>query len=175
MYIVKKRDFDNIDLRPLGKSDLPLVVDWLKQKEIYEPYLNKRLNTLEIETRYQKYLEPKVYSKCYIIEYDMVPVGLIEQYPVDPKDNDYASLGIRILIGNLDCQDFGIGSASLEIITDEIFTNYDIDYVIANIPLENKIAIRCFKRAGFRKEKKYQKDGEPYLFMIKPNKNHLFI
>ena len=174
MYIVKKRDFENINIREMKDSDKELIINWLKQKEIYESYLENRLNSSQIEDYFAKYLKASVYNRCYIIEYDRTPVGFIEQYPIQPNGED-SLLSVKICVGELSCQDYGIASASLEIVSQLIFDYYDIDYVVANIPYDNQKAIKSFKRAGFKKKKSYIKNNKKHYFMAKFNKSHLFI
>lgn len=176
MYIAKKRDFENIELRLLEDSDkdLKMIVDWLLQEKIYSTFFDKRLNSSEIVNHYKHYFEFTIYDRAYIIEYDRTPIGVVEHYYLKPMitkkaANNYSAFGVKIFIGNTDYWDYGIGSATLDIITNKIFTKYGIDYVFANILKSNTTAINCFKRAGFRKKDSYKENDREYLFMVKSN------
>ncbi len=186
MYIRRKRDFESIDLRLLEdtENDINLVIRWLTKPEIYNTFLERRLNSKEIRERYDKFLKPSLYEKAYIIEYDRTPVGIVEHYYL--KSNELAPMGegntmfgIKILIGETDYWDNGIASAALNIICKKVFQEYGVDYVVANIMKTNVTAVHCFKRAGFKVWKRYSFMGEDktnkkYLFMVKKHYDLLF-
>ena len=179
MYIKKKRDFENIELRLLNDSDedINMIIKWVSKPIIYETLLEKRLNSHEIKERYDHYFKPTIYDRAYIIEYDRTPVGVLEHYYLKPAEqlkDRYSEFGIKIFIGEEDCWDYGIASAALDIISKKVFDVYNIDFMIANIIESNIGAIKCFKRAGFKKKKVYSKKNDNgitqnYVFMRKKN------
>lgn len=166
---------DDISIRKMRNidEDYNLILKWYKNPIVTE-YFTPIIKTKEEATK--KYLpringESKVVS--LIIEQSNNPIGYMQYYPIDSEDikkfglQNYSSVyGIDIFIGEKDLYSKGIGSSSLKILISYLFSDKKAKMVIIDPETRNKIAINCYKKAGFTPHLKILDEGKEKLIML---------
>ena len=152
---------NNIKLRLLQNStnDYQLLYKWYHNPQVYT-YFEQRIPTYdEIVTKYSKRTSTKSITPVYIIEYNDIPVGIIQYTKVSkdkyntPKD-DY---DIDIFIGEENYYHKGIGSTAIRQLIDTLRDN---NHVFTMIPeAENTNAINCYQKVGFKEFKKITEEN----------------
>ena len=103
--------------------------------------------------KYKKRLmENKV--KIYIIVIDGIDAGFIQTYFIDDLSSfkvSGISKGIDLYIGDKDYLHKGYGKDIItEFITNFVFNNKLVDFVVIDPEVRNKIAIKSYSKAGFK-------------------------
>ena len=168
---------DDISVRKMRNTDedYNLILKWYKNPIVTE-YFTPIIKTKEEAIK--KYLpritgESKVVS--LIIERSKNPIGYMQYYPIDNEDikkfglQNYTSIyGIDIFIGEKNLYSKGIGSKSLKILIDYLFSNKKAEVIIIDPETRNEIAINCYKKAGFTPHLKIlYEDKEKLILYIK--------
>jgi RimJ/RimL family protein N-acetyltransferase len=91
-----------------------------------------------------------------MIEYDQVPVGII-QYQQINKENQTLykiensnSYEIDIFIGELSLHNKGIGRKSVELMSDYLFKEKNAELLVMCPLKDNLNAIKCYEKVGFK-------------------------
>ncbi len=141
----------------LEESHIPLMERWLNSGEAFRWY-GGRLRTEE-ELR-RKYLveKPRTGTHCFIIEYGGRPIGYLQYFRIADYPDYYSLLCaephdycLDLFIGRDDCIGRGIGTQVVRAALDRlIFTRPDAGRCLLGPSPENKRAIRCYEKCGFR-------------------------
>ena len=146
---------------PLQIADLPLVHQWFNTPHvsIWWSVSGRLKPSLEIVR--DKYL-PRINGidpvDCYIISLDGTPAGMVQSYKFDdfPAEKeefglDKSCAGIDIMIGEEAYVHKGLGSAVIrQFLKDVVFKKYDVACCIVDPYMENEIAVKAYKKAGFK-------------------------
>ena len=168
----------NIRLLKNDDKDYKLLEKWYQEKEIYSSFEQRKLNYDEIVAKYypRTFKDSKI--PVYIIEYNNIPVGIIQYKLVDLEDKKlYKLIGnniyeIDIFIGELKEHNKGIGSKAINLLSDYLYTKKEAKLLVM-CPLKNNTnAINCYKKCGFKIENYFNtKDTigtmKTYALMIK--------
>lgn len=170
----------NVCLRKLNNSnsDYRLLEKWYQEKEVYSHFEQRKLSYEEIENKYFPRTLKNAQIPVYMIEYDNVPIGII-QYQLINEDNQKLyqlynnnSYEIDIFIGELSYHNKGIGKISIELVCDYLLDKKEANYLVM-CPLKNNYsAIKCYLKCGFKSIKEFNtKDTvgimQTYILMIK--------
>jgi aminoglycoside 6'-N-acetyltransferase len=169
----------------LQETDLPLMHRWFNTPHVSEWWKVDGKNLPSLEEVRQKYL-PRIKGKdpvdVYLIIYNDKPIGMVQSCKLDDFPNEKANfglnqscVGIDIFIGEESYVHHGLGSGIIkEFLKNIVFEKYEVDCCIVDPQVENEIAIKAYKKAGFKYLKTvwYEKDGwREHLFSI--NRNEL--
>ena len=145
----------NIRLLKNNDDDYKLLEKWYQQEEIYSSFEQRKLNFDEIKTKYYPRTLKDAKVPVYMIEYDKKPIGIIQYKLVEAEDKRlYKVTGnniyeIDIFIGELKEHNKGIGSKTINILSEFLRTQKKAELLIM-CPLKNNIkAINCYKKSGF--------------------------
>ncbi len=146
--------------RPLTPDDLPLLLEWLTKDHIKE-WWDDGEDTLQKVVR--NYGEPEEGVERFIlIRSDggvEKPIGYFQYYLIPD-----GTIGIDQFIGEEDCINRGVGSEAIKMFVEMIMRERRPTSVILDPSPENKRAIRCYEKVGFKHyETKPGSGGLAYL------------
>jgi RimJ/RimL family protein N-acetyltransferase len=136
-------------LRAVGRSDLPTFVRWVNDPEVTEFLLLEQPTSLEEEEMwYEEMLKSK--DKVFAIETkDGRLIGTLGLINLD-WDNRRADIGI--MIGEKECWSRGFGTDAITTLLRYMFGELNLNRVSLFTDANNKRALRCYEKCGFRKE-----------------------
>jgi aminoglycoside 6'-N-acetyltransferase len=150
-----------ITSRRIKESDLPLLHRWFNMPHVNEWWEidgnhHPSLNLVK------KHYSPRILGDervdVYLIIHDGKPIGMVQSCKMgdepDEKANfglDRSCAGIDMLIGEPVYVHRGLGSGIIrEFLKEIIFKEYDVDWCIVDPYVKNEIAIKAYKKAGFK-------------------------
>jgi RimJ/RimL family protein N-acetyltransferase len=162
------------------EGDLPLLHRWFNTPHVSEWW--------EIDGNHhpsldlvKKHYSPRVTGNepvdVYLIVHEGTPIGMVQScklddYPAEKANFglDRSCAGIDILIGEADYVHRGLGSVIIrKFLKEIIFKEYDVECCIVDPYVENEVAIRAYKKTGFKflKTVWYEKeDKREHIFSI---------
>jgi len=161
-------DVGAISFRPLGESDLALLHHWFNTPHAHHWY--GRGETIgAVRDWYVPILDGKMPTKSFVVLHGERPIGLLEwcrfgDYPemmpiYAVQDPDIVN--IDVLIGEEDMAHRGLGPSLIRRFLREIvFREERFKICIIDPETENRSAIRCYEKAGFRHVRTMPDDGE---------------
>lgn len=147
----------NISLRRLKDeiSEYLLLEKWCRQKEIYQFFEQRILNFSEIHAKYYPRTQMNAVCPVYVIEYDKIPIGIIQYKKLTQvEQNEYNlcvdnAIEVDLFIGEENYRGKGIGEQSIKLFIEMIATIYP-NYLIIMCPLINNTpAIKCYRKCEF--------------------------
>jgi aminoglycoside 6'-N-acetyltransferase len=131
--------------RPLTESDLPLLERWLAMPHVKQfwddgPWLEVRA----------KYLE-RIGSDAvrqFIVLLEGAPIGYAQWY--EASLSDPTTIGIDQFIGEPDLIGQGVGTELVRALLDTILVDQRVRRVVVDPAAENRRAIRCYEKVGFK-------------------------
>jgi aminoglycoside 6'-N-acetyltransferase len=141
---------DNLYLKRLeDKDEIYLELEkWYKEKEVNKYFEQRELSLNEIKNKYKERTQKTTKVPVFIIEFNSKDIGII-QY-TEKEDKVYE---IDIFIGDVSLHSKGIGT---KVVT--YLSNYLLEKgkKVIMCPLkENKKAIRCYQKSGFKINKEF--------------------
>lgn len=141
---------DNLYLKRLeDKDEIYLELEkWYKEKEVNKYFEQRELSLNEIKSKYKERTQKTTKVPVFIIEFNSKDIGII-QY-TEKEDKVYE---IDIFIGDVSLHSKGIGT---KVVT--YLSNYLLEKgkKVIMCPLkENKKAIRCYQKSGFKINKEF--------------------
>jgi aminoglycoside 6'-N-acetyltransferase len=152
--------------RPLAADDFPLLLKWLS-KEHVKQWWDDDDDTLEKVAR--NYDEPEASLERFILigtnESVEKPIGYF-QYYLNPD----GSIGIDQFIGEEECINRGVGTKAILMFVEMIISERKPNSIILDPSPENKRAIRCYEKAGFKHfETRAGEEGLAYMMRLEVN------
>lgn len=151
MIITKYLD---VTLREFEKTDIPLKVEWINNPK------NNQFLHYELPARVDKtikWFQEKDNTKrldC-TIEYKGIPVGVIGLLQID-KVNSKAEY--YITVGETSFKGKGIATKATKAIVEYGFNTLNLHKIYLTVDAENEIAIKLYKKSGFRCEGHFTDD-----------------
>jgi diamine N-acetyltransferase len=142
----------NIFLRALEPEDLEFVYAVENDEKIWEvsntqtPY-SRFLIREYLKNARQDIYEAKQLRLAICRQRSFQPVGLIDLFDFDPKNN---RAGIGIMIKDEGDRNSGIGSETLELLIKYAFTQLNLHQLYANIDTQNSASLKLFTNFGFQ-------------------------
>lgn len=175
---------NEISLRRLINTDedYKLLEKWYQQKEIYLYFEQRKLNFNEIKNKYYPRTIENAQIPVYMIEYNKVPIGIIQYQLIDDKNKKLYKLNydniyeIDIFIGELNHHNKGIGEKSVKLISNYLFNNKNANLLVMCPLKENKNAIKCYQKCNFKIEDTFTTRntiGKLQQFVLMINKNNM--
>ena len=159
--------------RPLTSEDFPLLLDWLTRPHVRE-WWDAGEDTLEKVAR--SYGEEEEGLGRFILlemkEDREKPIGYFQHY----LDHD-GSIGIDQFIGEEDYLNRGVGKLAIRMFVEMIMREHRPVSIILDPAPENKRAIRCYEKVGFKHyETRETDDGElAYMMRLVCHETNQFI
>lgn len=133
------------NFRLLNESDFPLMLEWLSKPHIREWWWDGD-DTLEKVALH--YGDKSDDTQRFILSDGAKPIGYFQYYFDGSADS--SSIGIDQFIGEEDYLDRGIGTEAVKAFVEMIKRERNPIYIILDPQPENRRAIRCYEKAGFR-------------------------
>jgi RimJ/RimL family protein N-acetyltransferase len=152
-----------LKFRPLTSDDFPLLLEWLS-KEHVKQWWDDGEDTLEKVTR--NYGEEEEGLERFILvealESGEKPIGYFQRYRVPD-----CSIGIDQFIGEEDYTNRGVGTKAISMFVSAIMHEHKPDRIILDPSPDNKRAIRCYEKVGFRYyETREGAEGLAYMMQL---------
>ena len=144
---------NSIYLRALEPEDLNFVFGIENNETIWEvsntqtPY-SRFLIKQYLENAHQDIYEAKQLRLAICKKSDSKPLGLIDLFDFDPKNN---RAGIGIVIENTENRNQGIGKEALSLLVNYAFKKLNLHQLYANITSTNEVSLTLFTTFGFQK------------------------
>ena len=142
---------DAIFLRALEPEDLDFIYDVENDESIWEisstqtPY-SRYLIRQYLENAHQDIYEAKQLRLAICRYEDCEPVGLVDLFEYDPKNN---RAGVGIMIKDPSSRNSGIGSETLNLLIQYSFKHLNLHQLFANIDAANEPSLKLFTKFGF--------------------------
>ncbi|MBN1810892.1 MAG: GNAT family N-acetyltransferase [Anaerolineae bacterium] len=144
---------EKVRLRPIERDDLPRFVEWFSDPEVRRHLAVWLPFSLAQEERwFEKHLEQLERQKLVLLAIETdegVHIGNIGLHQIDWK-NRHAELGIAI--GEKTYWDQGYGTDAICTMLKFAFREMNMHRVQLRVDEDNARAIRCYEKAGFKKE-----------------------
>lgn len=134
-----------LKFRKLTAEDFPLLLEWLSRKHVKE-FWDAGEDTPEIVA--QNYAEEEGCERFILLEENETgekPLGYFQFYIVSET-----VIGIDQFIGEADYINRSIGTKAIKLFIEMISKKHSPKEIILDPSPENKRAIRCYEKAGFR-------------------------
>lgn len=142
---------ETLFLRALEPEDLDFVYEVENDESIWEISNTQTPYSLYLIKQYLENAQQDLYEakqlRLAICKYDdFTPVGLIDLFEYDPKNN---RAGIGIMIKDEDLRNTGIGSETLNLLINYSFKHLNLHQLFANIDATNEASKSLFTKFGF--------------------------
>ncbi|MBE7123041.1 GNAT family N-acetyltransferase [Bacillus cereus] len=141
--------------RLLELDDMPIILEWYNDEDLHNIADVKSFKryTLEELRQYWTGKLSRSYASYHVIVVEDEVIGRVglkkKQY-----DDAYV-MEYSILIGVSNLYSKGLGTEITKYFISKSFLDPDIQAVVLQVREDNKRAIRCYEKAGFKKEKSY--------------------
>ena len=158
-----------ISFRPIERRDFPLIKKWLAAPHVAR-WWNDPFDSVSLEAKYGPRIDGREPVHVYLIQSEAVPIGWIQWYRwrdfpghaslLDTREN---AAGIDLAIGEIQMTGRGLGPAAIrEFARNFVFTNSDIETIVADPSAENLRSVNAFTKAGFSIVRTLQLPGESF-------------
>jgi len=145
-----------ITFSELHRSHFFLLQKWLAAPHV-AVWWNERFDLPSLETKYGPAIDGSEPIHVYLILAEGTPIGWIQWYRwrdfpehAVQVGADSRSAGIDLAIGEIEMTGRGFGPVVIrEFGTNYIFTNRDVDAIVADPSAGNRRSISAFRKAGF--------------------------
>ena len=146
-----------ITFRPLAAADLPLLHDWLRRPHVAE-WWTPAPTLAQVEEEYGAYVTGEDESvRPYIALTGGAPIGYIQSYVAMgsggrwwENERDPGVRGIDQFLAHAEQLGRGLGTAMVRAFVAALFADPGVTRIQTDPAPENRRAIRCYEKAGFR-------------------------
>lgn len=134
-----------LKFRKLTEEDFPVLLEWLSRRHVKE-FWDSGEDTLEIVA--ENYAVEEGVERFILLDEDETgekPIGFFQYYIVSEN-----VIGIDQFIGEDDYINRGIGTKAIKVFIGMISKKHRPREIILDPSPENKRAIRCYEKVGFR-------------------------
>ena len=124
-----------------SEEDYKLIYNWCSKRQVYEWFEQRILSYDEIVNKYKNKIGKQ---EVLIIEYENIPIGLIQIYKYDDKIDNYHNIYEYDLFIGENLLNKGIGSEVINLINRKIFFELHADLIVLRPFKRNERAIKCF-------------------------------
>lgn len=141
--------------RLLQIDDLSIILEWYNNEELQNIADVKSFKRYTIEELRQYWTEKlsRSYASYHVIVVEDEVIGRVGLKK--KKHEDAYMMEYSILIGVSNLYSKGLGTEITKYFISKSFLDPDIEAVVLQVREDNKRAIRCYEKAGFKKEKSY--------------------
>ncbi|EJS54501.1 hypothetical protein ICG_02763 [Bacillus cereus BAG1X1-3] len=141
--------------RLLEMDDLPIILEWYNDEELHNIADVKPFKRYTIE-ELQKYWTEKLsrsYASYHVIVVEDEVIGRVGLKK--KRNDDIYVMEYSILIGVSNLYSKGLGTEITNYFIAKSFLDPDIQAVVLQVREDNKRAMRCYEKAGFKKIESY--------------------
>jgi RimJ/RimL family protein N-acetyltransferase len=154
-------------LRPLSRSDFPLVVDWLARPHVAE-WWGAPLDPAGVEKEFGRTVDGADPTEVFVALEGGAPIGLLQIYRLaDNPDYQRAvavddGAGVDLFLADADRRGQGLGPRLIAEALGLIWARYpEVQRAMAGPSVRNVRSHRAFERAGFQAMGPVTVPGEP--------------
>jgi RimJ/RimL family protein N-acetyltransferase len=160
----------HFEFRPLTEADLPRLWEWMNRPHVATRWVGPI--TLE---RVQAKYRPRLGGgpvRPYLARLADVPVGFIQSYwatqvPDEwPEERDPGVMGIDQFLADPEKLNQGLGTEMVRQFVAHLFEDPRVTRVQTDPSPDNSRAIRCYEKAGFRRQGLMTTRDGPVLLMV---------
>ena len=141
----------NITLRPINLNDTDNIIKWRNTTFVLKQFIDQRPLDKQIHLNwYNKYILTNKAIQ-FIIVYNNIDIGSIFIKDIN-LINKSGELGI--FIGEQQYTGKKIGQQAIKLISNYVFKNYNIDYIISRIKDTNISSIKAFEKVNYKQTHK---------------------
>jgi aminoglycoside 6'-N-acetyltransferase len=143
-------------------DDFCLLHKWLNDRKVlsFIEGPNTRYTYEQIIEKYGSRAKGEHYVTPCIIEFNCVPIGFIQFYPLQDDEicdygakNNQPQYGLDIFIGQTDCWNKGIGTRALRLLIQYLFIEQGVADIYIDPQTWNIRAIKSYEKCGFKRVK----------------------
>ncbi|EJQ95093.1 N-acetyltransferase [Bacillus mycoides] len=145
----------NWNERLLEMDDLPIILEWYNDEELHDIVDVRTFKRYTIE-ELRKYWTEKLsrsYASYHVIVVEDEVIGRVGLKK--KRNDDIYVMEYSILIGVSNLYSKGLGTEITKYFITKSFLDPDIQAVVLQVREDNKRAIRCYEKAGFKKTESY--------------------
>ncbi len=135
-----------LKFRPLTSDDFPLLLDWLSKEHVKQWWDAGEDTPEKVARNYGE--EEEGLERFILVEQEgssEKPLGYFQHYVAHD-----GSIGIDQFIGEEDYVNRGVGTKAIRLFVEMIMRKHGPTSIILDPSPENKRAIRCYEKAGFK-------------------------
>jgi RimJ/RimL family protein N-acetyltransferase len=159
--------------RPLTLADLPMLHEWLTRPHVAE-WWSHPTSLAEVDEEYAPLITDRDSTDhAYIVLADGEPIGFIQSYVAMgsgngwwPDERDPGVRGIDQFLAHPELLGHGVGTAMVQAFVWKLFDDPAITRIQTDPSPDNRRAIRCYEKAGFRALSEVDTPDGPALLMI---------
>ena len=140
---------EKVMLRPIEQADYDRIISWSKYDEIQYCSDGDYPTTVEECEEWVKRAESNRYQVRFGIVLNRTIIGDIELDQITWRSGDAE---LRIRIGERGLWDRGYGTDAVKVLLKYAFFNMNLSRIYLKVYTDNERAIRCYHKAGFKKE-----------------------
>jgi len=161
---------EKIELEPMTKVDIPTFFKWATESDAsafwYGALYGTKIPTYEEfladwKSYYFDGSEPEK-GRSFFIKQGGKPIGQINYNDIDRKNN---SVELDILIAEKQDKGKGFGSDALKTLVNYLFQSMNLETCWIEGLEKNARAISAYKKAGFKVEKEFKKEGNVWVHL----------
>jgi RimJ/RimL family protein N-acetyltransferase len=164
--------FEGLSFRPLTRDDLPLLHEWVQRPHVAEWWREPR-ELEDIENDYVPTIDGASTTKAFIASLGQEPVGFIQAYVVKGSgdgwwegEDDPGARGIDQFLADARRLNQGLGTAMVSTFVNQLLQDSAVTKVQTDPSPENRRAIRCYTKAGFKPVGNVITPDGPALLMV---------
>jgi RimJ/RimL family protein N-acetyltransferase len=161
-----------ITFRPLAATDLPVLHEWL-QRPHWRQWWGEPGAHAEVQAEYGAYIADASMVQPHIALLDGRPLGYIQSYVAmgsgDGWWEDESDPGVRGIDQSIaDAADLnrGLGTLMVQAFVRKLFEDPQVTRIQTDPHPDNRRAIRCYEKAGFRVHGEIETPDGPALLML---------
>jgi RimJ/RimL family protein N-acetyltransferase len=167
----QKKSSDIISFKPLQENDLDLLCTWLKKPHV-KKWWDDSLTDEELKYKYKSRIGNTIIVP-FIVYMNHKPLGFIQYYHANKMGDGWwpgeleGTVGIDQFIGEEDYINRGYGTSIIKEFVKKLFADIKINKIIADVDPDNKSALRCYEKVGFKFDKEViTPDGFAHLLVM---------
>ncbi|WP_187274582.1 GNAT family N-acetyltransferase [Paenibacillus sp. N3.4] len=135
--------------RRISLADVPVMMDWYNNRELHETANAKAFHPYTID-ELNKYWQKKI-NRTDAIYYAIISNDrMIGRVSLKGMDSTGEGIEYAIVIGDPSLYSRGLGTEITKSMLENVFSDPHLRYVQLDVRQDNKRAIRCYEKSGFR-------------------------
>lgn len=163
----------HFEFRLLTESDLPLLTLWLNRPHLQQWWRKGKVSLDEVQKKYLPRIMGKDAAIPFLACLDSANIGYIQYYWVSEGSADWwpdnpgsGVIGIDQFLADENHLNRGIGTAMVSQFTKFLFKTHEITEIRTDPHPNNRRAIRCYEKAGFKRMGQITTPDGPALMMV---------
>ena len=161
-----------VSFRPLTPADLPLLHEWLGRPHVAEWWAGSP-SLDQVEAEFGPMMDDRSTTRAYIALGDGRPIGYIQSYVALgsgagwwPAEVDPGVRGIDQFLAHAEHLGRGLGTVMVRAFIEQLLADPAVTRIQTDPSPDNRRAIRCYQKSGFRPVSVVDTPDGPALLML---------